>query len=122
MSATPRVCLAIASFRFDEAVIALLESVFEQDNGDFFAEVLVVDSMGTGAVPEAIAANGWDDRVQYFDHAANLGSAGNLARRLELAAERGHDWAYAITHDGDVDVSGARSLLACGAAPGPVGA
>src|SRR5690606_5841691 len=76
----------------------------------------------TGAVPEAIAANGWDDRVQYFDHAANLGSAGNLARRLELAAERGHDWVYAINHDGDVDVSVVRSLVACGEALDPVGA
>jgi len=115
------VCLAVASFRYDDAALALVESVLAADTERLFDEILIVDSMGTGRVPEAIAARGWD-RVVYFDHDANLGSAGNLARRLELGAERGHRWTYAVNHDGDVDVDVVRRLVEIGDTLGRVGA
>jgi hypothetical protein len=117
----PSVCLAIATFRSDEAVIALVESVLEADSHGLFSEILVVDSMGTGRVPEVAAARGWD-RVRYFDHEVNLGSAGNLARRLELGAERGHRWTYTVNHDGEVDLGVVRRLVEVGESLDRVGA
>jgi GT2 family glycosyltransferase len=106
-----RVCLAISSFRNDENVLALIEAAL---SAAYFDEILVVDSLGTGAMAQAIEERGWSKRVRYENHPKNLGSAGNLARRLELAAERGHDWVYAINHDGEVDASVVRELVACG--------
>lgn len=107
----PSVCLAISSFRNDESVLALLETAIRSE---YFDEILVVDSLGTGALPTALAERNWTDRVVYENHAENLGSAGNLARRLELAAERNHDWVYAVNHDGEVDARVVRELVRWG--------
>jgi len=106
------VCAVISSYRNDEAVISLLESFV--DSLGPIAEVLVVDSEGTGAVPRAIEARGWGDRVQYETFDTNAGAAGNVARRLAWAAERGHDWAFAVNHDGSVDPDVVAALLAQG--------
>jgi GT2 family glycosyltransferase len=111
----PSVCLAISSFRNDESVIRLLEKALAAEASPF-AEVLVVDSLGTGRIASEVAARGWGTRVKYFDHARNLGSAGNLARRLELGAERGHAWVYALNHDGELGVEVVRALIDCGEA------
>ena len=113
VSESPSVCVAVATFRHDDAVLALVESVLEADSEGFLSEILIVDSMGTGRLPESIAARGWD-RVVYFDHHVNLGSAGNLARRLELGATRGHRWTYAVNHDGEVDLAVVRRLVEVG--------
>jgi len=94
------VTLAISSFRNDAAILALLDSV--KQSGARFAGVLVVDSLGTGEILKAIASRGWED-VDYVSADENLGSAGNLARRLELAAHSRAKYVYAVNHDGAVD-------------------
>lgn len=91
-----RVVLAVSAFRSDASVIALLRQVFADSCP--FGAVIVVDSMGSGAIKEAIGREGW--KAEYHDHPANLGSAGNLARRLDLAAALDMDWCCAINHDG----------------------
>ena len=114
------VCLAISSFRNDETVLALLEEALEDLAP--FAEILIVDSMGTGALPAAIAARGWSEQVFYESSEHNLGSAGNLARRLEWAAERDHRWVFAMNHDARVDHDVVRALVECGETVDRVGA
>lgn len=90
------VALAISSFRNDDAVLALLEAAHRGPAQ--FSSILVVDSLGTGRVPMAILERGWTDTT-YWTAERNLGSAGNLQRRLEMAAAAGANWVYALNHD-----------------------
>lgn len=113
------VALAIASYRSDEPVLALLRSVFA-GGGSPFRAVIVVDSLGSGAIAEAVAANGWP--VTYLNADHNLGSAGNIALRFETAAAAGARWCYAVNHDGVVDPDQVRKLVAHGESRARVGA
>lgn len=80
------VALVIATFRQDEPVLRLLEDAFNADNKHPFAKIAIVDSLGSGAIERAIEERGWE-RVTYHNADHNLSSAGNLAMRLELAAQ-----------------------------------
>lgn len=106
-----RVCLTIASFRHDPAVIRLLEQAHSAGASPF-QRIIVVDSLGTGAVLKEIRRRGWKD-VDYLNEDNNLGSAGNLRRRLQRAAQLGADYAYAINHDGRVDLDLIDDLVHC---------
>jgi GT2 family glycosyltransferase len=97
----PAVWLVISSFRNDESVSRILLDV-QANSADLFERVLVVDSLGTGMIPALISERGWTN-VEYRAEPYNLGSAGNLAERLKLAAAAGAAYAYAINHDGSVD-------------------
>lgn len=103
--------LTIATFRNDEAVADLLEVVCRGGESPFH-RVIVVDSLGTGEVEELVKRRRWRG-VDYVNSATNLGSAGNLRRRLELAAAAGADYAYAINHDGQVDLELVAELVSC---------
>jgi len=107
------VCLAISSFHNDSAVIELIARV-TSDGDHPFGSILVVDSLGSGAMPEAIRTRGWP-RVDYVCFDENLGSAGNLAKRLELAAKTPCRFVYAVNHDGSVDVDVIHKLREVGA-------
>lgn len=113
------VALAISGYRSDDSVLALLRSVFAAGDSPF-GTVIVVDSLGGGAISEAIAANGWP--VTYINADRNLGSAGNLALRLETAAATGARWCYAVNHDGLVEPDQVRKLVAYGQSRPRVGA
>jgi GT2 family glycosyltransferase len=104
-----RVCLAISTFRNDSDVARILECV-EGLVPDPFFRVIVVDSLGTGALPKLIKDRRWD-WVDYRSSRTNLGSAGNLSRRLKIGAELGADYTYAVNHDGIVDLNAVRQLL-----------
>lgn len=104
-----RIVVAISAFRSDAPVLALLESVFHGGESGL-AAVVVVDSQSDGALGREIARKGWP--VVYENASSNLGSAGNLARRLELSASLDADWCFAINHDGMFD----RALIAALAA------
>lgn len=95
-----RVCLAISSFKNDDAVLGLLDHV--GDALPRFGRVLVVDSLGSGRFPSALAERGLERRVEYHCFPENLGSAGNLAHRLRLAGSGDADFVYALNHDGDL--------------------
>ncbi len=94
----PSVCLAISSFRNDDAVQKLLEAAAPLVPS-LFSSIIVVDSLGTGRIAALIDERGWSF-ARYECARVNLGSAGNLARRLELSAESGADYVYALNHDG----------------------
>ncbi len=105
------VCLIIATFRQDDAVLGLLEDAYEGGTTHPFCHIIVVDSMGSGAIQEAIEAKQWEG-ITYKNAPENLGSAGNLALRLELASEHEQaTWAYALNHDGELDWSTLEALL-----------
>lgn len=113
------VALAISGYRSDEAVLALLGRVFAEGNSPF-GTVIVVDSLGSGAIAEAIAANGWS--VTYINAERNLGSAGNLALRIQTAAAAGARWCYAVNHDGVVEPDQVRKMVGHGDSRPRVGA
>lgn len=114
-----RVALAISSFRSDEAVLRLLETAFS-DPSPRFGAVIVVDSLGSGRIGDVARERGWPVRYESADR--NLGSAGNLALRLRLAARTGLDWCLALNHDAMLDAERTERLLACGSRGDKVGA
>ena len=99
MTDLSRVCLAISLFRNDETVLRLIERLTH--GGVRYARILVVDSLGTGTFLSELARRGLGDGVEYHCATQNLGSAGNLALRLELAARTSARYVFAINHDGD---------------------
>jgi GT2 family glycosyltransferase len=115
-----RIWLVISSFRNDEQVIGIIDQV-HKSAPDLFEQILVVDSNGTGRMPELIHQRGWID-VEYRTYEKNLGSGGNLAERLRIAAAAGADYAYAVNHDGHVDPDVVRALLQAAAAITNLGA
>jgi GT2 family glycosyltransferase len=118
--AGPRVVLAISSFRNDDDILRLLTMVQELCPS-VFDHVLVVDSLGTGRLPTVISERGWTF-ARYEAAASNLGSAGNLTRRLQLAADSGADFVYCLNHDGILDSDVVRSLVRHAAGIDRVGA
>lgn len=106
---TCRVWLAISSFQNDDDVIRILDQV-RLFAPDIFEHILVVDSQGTGTLPERLADRGLD-HVIYRSYPHNLGSGANLCERLRIAAEGGADYAYALNHDGNFDPKVIRALL-----------
>lgn len=105
-----RTCVAISAFRSDGAVSQLL-GLAALVAAPPWEKIFVVDSLGSGALQDLINREGWGDRVAYHTFPTNLGSAGNLAKRLELAAAEGFDVAYTVNHDGVIDPEAVRELV-----------
>lgn len=76
------------------------------------ARVLVVDSLGDGRLGDRIRSS-VPLVVDYRNHDRNLGSAGNLERRVSIAADEYDDcrYVFAINHDGHVDESCISTLM-----------
>jgi len=110
VEAPVKVCLVISSFQHDQAVERILQRIFTADKSPFF-KIIVVDSLGTGRMPKLLRERGWHD-VAYHCFAHNLGSAGNLAERLRLAAASEAAFAYAVNHDAALDLSVVEMLVA----------
>lgn len=113
----PKVAIAISSFQSDNAVITLLENVFKAKESEI---VLVVDSLGSGTIQSEATRKGWS--LYYENAPLNLGSAGNLARRMALASELGADWCYCLNHDAQFDHTAIGEMLAKGLSRSRVGA
>lgn len=103
------VWLVISSYRNDADILRILEQVHASPRV-VFDRILVIDSEGTGVIPRALESRGWH-RVIYRSYEHNLGSGANLRERLRIAAEEGADYAYAVNHDGYVDVAVVSCLL-----------
>lgn len=121
MDGLKRVALTIASFKNDAQVLSVLRSAREVLPR--FATVLVVDSLGTGQFQQALNDAGLSPWVTYHCFGQNLGSAGNFAQRLSLAARTPAEFAYAVNHDGDVKAQAIERLVELSErAGGPLGA
>jgi GT2 family glycosyltransferase len=98
----------VSSFRSDDAARRLVEAGLAA--GSPFERILVVDSLGGDTLATELSDHP-SGRVTVFSADENLGSAGNLAKRLELAAAAGFDYAYAVNHDGEIDFGTVRELV-----------
>jgi GT2 family glycosyltransferase len=114
------VWLVVSSYRNDAEVVALLDRVRPLVPG-LFAHVLIVDSTGTGAIPQLLESQA-RCHITYSSYDTNLGSGANLCERLRLAAEAGADYAYAVNHDGNVDPDVVSTLLKVANSAGNLGA
>ena len=103
------VWLVISSRRNDEDILRILGQVHASQE-KIVDRILVVDSEGTGMIPEFLRNSGWND-VIYRSYNYNLGSGANLCERLQIAAAAGADYAYAINHDGYFDAEVMTTLL-----------
>lgn len=113
------VALAISAFRSDDSVLRLLRTAFAHGKPRF-GTVIIVDSLGSGAIPEAAKRERWP--IRYINGDTNLGSAGNLDLRLRTAAELGLEWCLALNHDGEIDAEKVLRLVQHGRSRPKVGA
>lgn len=110
-STLAHVCLVISTFRQDESVLGLLRGVYGDGTTHPFCKIIVVDSLGSGAISDAIDEAGWEDII-YENASTNLGAAGNHFKRLTIASEQsGARWAYAVNDDGEVKLDALNALL-----------
>ena len=116
---TGSVAIAISAFRSDAAVISLLEVIFAEPHPEV-SSVIVVDSLGSGMIAEVAAARHW--QLQYENTNTNLGSAGNLARRMGLAAETGAEWCLCLNHDANWEADRLSAMLSAARSRPRVGA
>lgn len=105
-----KVAIAISSFKTNSAAMSLVQRITKEDWPCEF--ILVVDSLGNGGFESFIAGNSLANRVLYSNSEINLGSAGNLARRLNWGCELGMDYVLALNHDADITPEIYRALLA----------
>jgi len=116
---TGSVAIAISAFRSDAQVIALLEALHAEPHPEA-GPVIVVDSLGSGEIATTASARGWV--VHYENADTNLGSAGNLARRMELAAQAGAEWCLCMNHDANWDADRLTAMLSLARSRARVGA
>ena len=116
---TNLVAIAISAFHSDAAVIDLLEAIFADPHPEVGA-VIVVDSLGSGSIANTADERGWP--IRYQNAKINLGSAGNLARRLELAAATGAEWCLCMNHDANWAVDRLSAMLTVARTHNRVGA
>lgn len=109
----PRAVCGIATFRQDEAVLERVSRAASARGRELFTHVVIVDSLGSGELPAALARRGCGPFVRYYDFGRNLGAAGNLHHRLLLAAGLGADYLFALNHDGHLDLEAVSRLLRC---------
>lgn len=84
--------------------------------------ILVVDSLGNGEFEKFILESGLTGRVLYSNSDVNLGSAGNLAKRLLWGCELGMDHVLALNHDAEITLEIFHALLDRVDVPQKVGA
>lgn len=104
------VSLVISTFCGDQEVLSLLTTAF-QGEGEF-GSVIVVDSLGDPALVELIRKQ--FPKAQYYNASRNLGSAGNLSKRLDMAADTNANFAFALNHDGNLSKTKVAELARLG--------
>ncbi|MDD2719905.1 MAG: hypothetical protein PHH47_01180 [Gallionella sp.] len=104
-----KVAIAISSFRTNSSAMALVRKITAEKWPCEY--ILVVDSLGTGEFEAFIASNGLTGRVLYFNSSVNLGSAGNLSKRLLWGCELGMDHVLALNHDAEITLQIYKTML-----------
>ena len=103
-----KIGVAISSYKTDDDVIQLIKRIILESwpiDG-----IMVVDSMGEGKIKKYISSIELDN-IEYFNFDVNLGSAGNLLKRLELSSQKNWDFVLALNHDALVNKSTLENLL-----------
>ena len=108
-TAARKLAIGISSFRSDKQALALVKKIVELQID--FEWLFVVDSQGSEELGQRIADIG-DPRIRHYAEQKNIGSAGNLCRRLEISSQLGADWLLAFNHDAPVSAPAVAALLA----------
>jgi GT2 family glycosyltransferase len=104
-----RVAVGISAFRSDDAVLKLVELIGAEEWP--VEQIVVVDSLGVGELETALARLRLHVPISYHNSRNNLGSAGNLQKRLELGCTAGMDFVLALNHDAVVSRAVLESML-----------
>ena len=105
-----KVILGIATFQDNDSVVRLCSLASQAGAREVFSQIQIVDSLGHG-LAEILEAKFDQEYVRYFNHSENLGAAGNLEKRLQLATEAGGDFLFALNADGHLDLDAVVELL-----------
>lgn len=103
-----KLAIGVSSFHSDEAAVALVKNILSLQIE--FEWLFVVDSQADGKLGQHLTELG-NARIRYYPEQENIGSAGNLARRLQIAADLGVDWLLAFNHDAPVTASAVAALF-----------
>lgn len=106
---------AISTFRTDDAVVNMVQRLY--DEAWPVRRIFVVDSLGKDDLSKRLAVFG--KRVVYHNATQNLGSAGNLACRLRLAADANADAVLALNHDATLSKEAVQTLVKVANKQGP---
>lgn len=109
--AAKKLAIGISSFHSDDASFDLVRQIL--GSALTFDWLFVVDSAASGGLAERIKDLG-DRRVSYYAVRENIGSAGNLARRFEIARSLGAQLLLAFNHDAPFKLEAARALVSAG--------
>ena len=93
----PRVAISISCFKSNNEARQLLTKIVSE--GWECERILIVDSLGTEEFDKLISKFCLIDKVLYFNSEFNLGSAGNLNKRLIWANNLDMDFVLALNHD-----------------------
>lgn len=103
-----KIAISISSFKSTDSVVSLLDKIFSSNI--VFSQVIIVDSLSDGSLEAIIKEKDYD--VTFFNAMENIGSAGNLNKRLELAAEnKENEWCFCVNHDGFFDAESMIKLV-----------
>ena len=103
-----KVAISISSFKSNDSIVNLLDQIFSSNI--VFSQVIVVDSLSDGSLEHIVKEKGYE--VTLFNAIENIGSAGNLNKRLELAAENeANEWCLCLNHDGSFDIENISKLV-----------
>ena len=91
-----KVGVAISCFKNDDAVIELVRKIISESWP--VEAIIIVDSLGGGKIQEHLDINKIKN-AEYYNYDVNLGSAGNLKKRLLLSAKKDWDFVLALNHD-----------------------
>jgi GT2 family glycosyltransferase len=103
-----KIGVAISSYKNNDEVIQLIRRIISESWP--VEGIIVVDSMGDDIFKKYLQNDGLDI-VEYYNFGVNLGSAGNLSKRLELSAKKNWDFVLALNHDALVTKSTLENLL-----------
>ena len=91
-----KVGIAISCYKNDNDVIGLIDKIISESWP--IDAIVIVDSLGGDKIQDYIARNKMKN-IEYYNFDVNLGSAGNLKKRLILSAEKDWDFVLALNHD-----------------------
>lgn len=113
-------CVAISSFRADQHVLRLARQIIQEKWT--ISRLIVVESLGTGELQSELKKIAPNIDIIYENHLFNLGSAGNLRRRIELANEYRADYVITLNHDAKVSFQNFQELCKAAARKPRIGA
>ena len=103
-----KVGIAISNYKSNQEVIDLVNRI--NDEKWLIEGIMIVDSEGDGKILENLSDN-VSKNILYHNFDYNLGSAGNLSKRLVLSSKLEWDFVLALNHDALLEKSTFEQLI-----------